>query len=70
MNTINWEVVLDDNATAVKDFVLGDSLRNCINSLTSKEAKTELYRLEKNVGAKIGRTRARKALNRRKIAIV
>lgn len=65
MSTVNWGVICDDNHAAVKAFASGGSLRSMIKELSTPEARSEAYRLEKHVGAENARSRAKRALLRR-----
>lgn len=61
----NWSLVVDKNPDALIGFVNGDSLRKTIHAFDCPDARTELYRLEKNSKADSARKLARKALARR-----
>ena len=63
----NWSTLLNTKTDRdlVKKFVEGSSLRSIVNGLSSSEARTEAYRLEKFVPAGVARTRAKRALRRR-----
>ena len=62
----DWSTLLATKAdkALVKSFVDGNSIRSIVGGLSSAEAKTEAYRLEKHVPANVARSRARKALRR------
>ena len=63
---VDWNLLFSDNRSAVEKFAQGGSLRNMIKSLTTNEARSLGYQIERTVGSEKARTRAKRALSRNK----